>query len=137
VINALADLFIRASNKIKDSATDLFPNYTQRDILRLSQGTKGSGQWRYIMDYGTVEFKGKEYVLDGQADFTNRLINGGEGTNFVDAAEGETYTAEFSAPAHDAEGNQHTVYWMHDMTKGDEPELDTLDWSNVSKVREA
>lgn len=82
-----------------------------------------------MTDFGKVTFNGKEYTLTTQADFTNRVL---PTNNFNEASEGETYTAEFSAQT----TNGVTVYWMFDFVKGEEQELDSLDWDNVDRVVE-
>ncbi|USG65145.1 hypothetical protein NDK47_23980 [Brevibacillus ruminantium] len=86
-----------------------------------------------MSNYGTVNFEGKTYKLTGEADFTNRLLEG-RYKNYTDASEGDKYDAEFSAPAVDNEGNEVTVYWMFEFVKGDEPELDSLNWKDVARI---
>jgi len=86
-----------------------------------------------MADYGTVEFENKPYILDNDADFTNRLLSYPKNIHEVD--DDEEYDAEFFAPAHDAEGNKFTVYWIQTFTKGDEPEdLSILNWDNIDRI---
>ena len=87
-------------------------------------------------EFGTVKFNGIEYALTGQADFTNRLLPGGY-TNYSDASDGEKYDFEMSASAIDSEGNEITVYWVFENTKGEgEAELDSFDYSIADRIEE-
>lgn len=82
-------------------------------------------------EYGTVTFDGVEYVLDSIAEYSNRVFPGWWG----DADEGESYVAEFSAAAHDSEGNDYAVYWQFAEIKGQEPEdLGLYPWQDVNRV---
>jgi hypothetical protein len=83
--------------------------------------------------FAAVEFEGKEYILDGEADHTNRLIDNRQ-DNFVQVNEGEEFCFEMSAPAHDAEGNEYMIYWIFTDTKGSERELDSFDYDNIDRV---
>lgn len=78
-------------------------------------------------NFGTVTHEGKKYTLTQEADFSNRQFVG----SWFDAQEGEEYTAEFSARALDAEGNEHWVYWQFDTVKGNECPLDSYPWSDA------
>ena len=86
------------------------------------------------IDYGTVKFEGKEYILISQADFTNRLFN--HMSNYHQVDDGEEFEFEMSAQAVDIEGNKYTVYWRFTDVKGDQKELDTFDYSVADRVEE-
>lgn len=86
-----------------------------------------------MASYGSVSFNGTTFNLTDQADFTGRQLDG-RFTNYNEASEGEAYDVEFSASAKDDDGNDATVYWMFEFVKGDEPELDSLNWDNPSRV---
>lgn len=77
--------------------------------------------------FGTVTHIGTEYTLTQEADFSNRQFAG----SWFDAQEGDEYTAEFSAKALDAEGNEYWVYWQFETVKGEEPALDGYPWSDA------
>jgi hypothetical protein len=83
-----------------------------------------------MTDFGTIVYDGVSYTLDDQAEPTSRLIPGP--WNYHDVEEGEEYQMEYAAPAHDAKGNEYRVCWLFWLTKGDEPEPDSLDWSAKS-----
>lgn len=81
--------------------------------------------------FGTVLFEGKVYWLTAVADFSNRQFTG----SWFDAQECDEYTAEFSAKAVDAEGNEHWVYWQFDTVKGNERPLDGYPWGDEHITR--
>ncbi|MFE4569971.1 hypothetical protein [Paenibacillus chitinolyticus] len=85
------------------------------------------------MNFGKVTFEGKTYALTEEADFTNRQLPG-QYVNYHEVTDGEAYDVEFSADAVDEKGNECKVYWMYEFIKGDEPELDSLNWDNVDRV---
>lgn len=84
-------------------------------------------------NYGTVVFEGKEFMLTGETDFTNRLLDGSF-TNFHEATDGEDFDFEMSAPGVDAEGNEVVVYWIFSDVKNEQKELDEHDYDNVNRV---
>ncbi|MFW5437792.1 hypothetical protein [Paenibacillus apiarius] len=84
-------------------------------------------------NYGTVVFEGKEFQLTGDADFTNRVLDG-RFTNFHEASEGEEFEFEMSAPGVDAEGNEVTVYWIFSDIKNEQKELDEYDYDSINRV---
>ncbi|WP_218231564.1 hypothetical protein [Paenibacillus chitinolyticus] len=86
------------------------------------------------MDFGKVTFEGKIFKLMEEADFTNRQLPS-QFVNYHEVTKGETYDAEFSADAVDEDGIGHQVYWMFEFVKGNEPELDSLNWDNPVDVR--
>ncbi|MNM27078.1 hypothetical protein D3C81_375610 [compost metagenome] len=55
-------------------------------------------------------------------------------TNFVDAVEGEEYSAEFTAMAMDYDDRYVMLHWIQTMLKGSEPELDELNWDIVHSI---
>ena len=69
-------------------------------------------------DFGTATFEGKTYTLDCVAYLTNNVFLGW----FGDAAEGESYTAEYEATAHDTDGTNYGIRWQFETVKGQEPE---------------
>lgn len=79
-----------------------------------------------------VEFEGKTYMIEGQAQFTNRLFNG---DNFMDVAEGERYNFEMSEKAIDEDGNEYVVYYVMEDIKGREWDSDNFDWE-IDRVEE-
>ena len=83
-------------------------------------------------DVATVEFEGKTYTLQSQAEYSNRVFDGWWG----DAQGGDEYIAEFSAPAVDDEGIPYEVYWQFTHIRNQEPEdLSNLDWDNIAFIR--
>ena len=87
------------------------------------------------MDYGTVTFKGKEYTLTDQAEFTNRQLEAPY-TNYNEAEEGEEFDFEMSAGAIDEAGNEFIVYWTFSDVKGQQKELDEFEYDIVDRVEE-
>lgn len=79
---------------------------------------------------GEVEFQGKSYALLGEAELTDRVFPGW----FGDAAAGETYTTEYSAPAIGEDGEEYVVRWRFEVVKDEEPDADTLDWTRPHEV---
>lgn len=75
-------------------------------------------------NFGTVTHEGTTYTLTQEPDFSNRQFPG----SWFDAQEGESYTAEFSAKAHDSANSEHWVYWQFETVKGEEPPLDGYPW---------
>lgn len=85
-------------------------------------------------NYGEVEFEGKEYQLTGDADFTGRQLPGD--WNMNDVQDGEEYQFEMSAPAVGEDGKRYRVYWIFWVAKGEDWELDSLDYDKVDRVAE-
>lgn len=87
--------------------------------------------------YGTVnvEVKGLEltFWLTSQAELSNRVFGGWWG----DAQEGEPYTAEWSCPAIDMDGNEYEIAWQFDEVKGQEREPDAYPWDvdHITRIR--
>jgi hypothetical protein len=86
-----------------------------------------------MTDFGKVTLDGKTYSMTAQAELTNRVFTGW----FGEAAGGETYWSEWSAPAVDTDENEYEVYWQFEQIKGDEQEPDTLNWDDADRVRTA
>lgn len=80
--------------------------------------------------FGTVAHEGNVYWLTQHPDYSNRPFGGWWG----DAQEGESYTAEFEADAVDGAGDVYRVRWQFEVVKGEEPELDSLDWDEIADV---
>ena len=80
--------------------------------------------------FGAVTFKGVEYAILAQAEFTNRVFDGG----YQDAETGEEYTTEYSAPAVGEDGYEYVVRWQFDVVKGEEPADEDHDWNDVHTV---
>lgn len=85
-------------------------------------------------NYGEVEFEGREYQLTGEADFTNRCLPGN--WNLNDVQDGEEYQFEMAAPAVDDQGKECKVIWIFWKVKGEEFELDSLEYDKVYSVEE-
>ena len=83
----------------------------------------------------TITFKGNDYTLTTDADFTNGVLNYPK--NYNDVEEGEEFDFQMSAQAVDTKGNKCTVYWIFSDTKGDQKELDSFDYDNIDCVVEA
>lgn len=81
--------------------------------------------------YGTTQCEGKTIILDSDADLTSRLM---PHLPYHEAEEGNKYYFEMSASGHDEAGNGCTVYWEFAAVKGDEPELDTYDYSEATRI---
>tara|TARA_R110000868_G_scaffold260457_2_gene518614 strand:- start:552 stop:836 length:285 start_codon:yes stop_codon:yes gene_type:complete len=82
-------------------------------------------------EFGEVELDGKKLALIEQAELTNRVFPNW----FGDAEEGDTYIAEYGAPAIDNEGNTYLVIWQFDETKGQEQDdASNYNWDNVYSV---
>jgi hypothetical protein len=86
-------------------------------IDRLAQAIL-RGEIAMSTNYGKVNFNGKTYRLDNQAELTNRVFPGWWG----DAEEGESYTAEWAADAADEQGQDCKVVWQWQEIKGEELE---------------
>lgn len=84
-----------------------------------------------MWNYGTTQREGKTIILDSDADFTSRLM---PHLPYHEAEEGDTYFFEMSANGHDEQGNNCTVYWEFEAVKGEEPELDTYDYSVATRI---
>lgn len=67
---------------------------------------------------GVVEFGGKSYALDGQAELSCRLFDG----CWSNVAAGEEYTAEWSCAATGEDGQRYEVVWQWQEIKGEEQE---------------
>lgn len=67
---------------------------------------------------GEVEFEGKSYALDGQAELSCRLFYG----CWSNVAAGEEYTAEWSCYATGEDGQRYEVVWRWQEVKGEEQE---------------
>ena len=81
--------------------------------------------------YGEVTYQGQEYLLQDDAQLSNRVFPGWWG----DAHEGEEYTAEYSAPA-SRQSHTNTVVWQFSVVKGQEPENESdYDWDDDNIVR--
>jgi hypothetical protein len=82
-----------------------------------------------------LTYNGKAYRLIEVADFTNRILPNTY-KNYHEANVGETYSAEMSALAVTDEVNDGIcrIFWVFDFEKGNEPELDTLDYNNVDRI---
>ena len=105
---------------------------TNSDRLNKESAEKG------VFKMTTVKFEGKNYILDGEADFTSRLLPGGY-VNYSEAGEDGKYDFEMSAPAHDEKGNQYIVYWIFESkfySNGEPFETDEYDYGNVDRVEE-
>ena len=88
---------------------------------------------QFAARFGEVSFKGVSYALISQAAPTDRLFGGG----WSDAAEGEAYTAEYSAAAMGQDGEEYVVRWQFEMVRGQEPEDGAdlpCDWTKPSEV---
>jgi len=85
------------------------------------------------MSENRVRHNGNNYLVNGQAELSNRVFFGWWG----DAQYGEEYTAEWEADGEDESGIPVIIRWQMTMVKGNEPE-DGADWdfsdSNISKV---
>lgn len=84
------------------------------------------------MNYGEVEFEGRQLKLTEQAELTSRLLD--NLTNYHEASEGEKYFFEMSAQAVGSNGNEYTVYWIFSDTKGSEAELDSHDYDDYDRI---
>lgn len=82
-------------------------------------------------DYGTIQYEGKIITLDTDATLTSRLM---PYLPYHDAEEGDTYHFEMRALGHDENDNDCTVYWEFEAVKGSEPELDTYDYDEATRV---
>jgi len=72
-------------------------------------------------NFGRIEHEGKIYILEDNADFTNRVLD---------------YDGyfELSVSAHDLDGNKFEVYWIFEEQEG--WELDVYDYDNVDRIEE-
>lgn len=82
----------------------------------------------------TVTFDNKTFTLVTDAEITGRLLPYPK--NFHEVQDGEEYDFEMTAIAIDTEGNEYIVSWIFSAVKGDELELDCLDYDNVDDVKE-
>lgn len=81
--------------------------------------------------YGTVTSDGITYTLIDVADMSSRLM---PYKPFHQAQEGDEYDFEMVANAVDDEGNPYQIAWIFAAIKGDEPELDSYDYSTPHSV---
>ena len=84
------------------------------------------------VDFGTVEFEGKSYLLTDWAEPSSRLLPYPK--NIHEVEEGEEYDFEMTAPAVDGDGNDYRVSWIFSAIKGAECELDSYDYSTPDNV---
>jgi hypothetical protein len=84
-----------------------------------------------MSDYGTTQYEGKTITLDDQAEPTSRLM---PFLPYHEAAEGDTYYFEMSAPGHDEDGTKCTVYWEFKAVKGEDREFDTYDYDKATRI---
>jgi hypothetical protein len=83
-----------------------------------------------------VTFKGKTYIIEGMAEGTGRLLN--TVPNYNEPDDDGNYDFEMSDNAIDEDGNEFIVYWIFNTSDYNaETEMDSYDWDNVSRVREA
>lgn len=80
----------------------------------------------------TINFNGKNYTLTTDAVMTDRLLPYPK--NYHEVADGEEYDFEMTAKAVDDEGNEYLVSWIFTDVKGEEMELDCLDYDNVDDI---
>ncbi|MGG1639843.1 helix-turn-helix transcriptional regulator [Paenibacillus sp. NRS-1782] len=85
-------------------------------------------QYKNARTYGFLDFEGREYLMQDQAEFTGRQLSDWQT---------EEGFAEFSAPAVDWDGNEYRVFWvlrtLHD--NGEEVEdLSDLNWDKINRV---
>ena len=73
---------------------------------------------RYVKEYGEVEFEGKFYALEGQAELTSRLFGG----CWSNVDYGDEYTADWSCTAIGEDGQRYEVTWRWQEVKGEEQE---------------
>lgn len=95
-----------------------------------------TGQMDWMEERETCAHAGKTYRMLRQPEATSRLFDGG----FQGAAEGETYSAEYSAPADDFLGHPVEIFWRFDQVRGSETEeASDLPWDDkhISEVRPA
>lgn len=83
--------------------------------------------------YGFYYFAGTQYAATAQPELTNRAWDGG----WTGAADGDDYTAEWSAPGVDKDGLEVVITWHFEEIKGQENEPENLNWDVVEKVRYA
>lgn len=83
---------------------------------------------------GRIEHEGKIYKLTADADFTGRQLDGP--WNMNDVQEGEEYQFEMAASAVGEDGKKCKVVWIFWKVKGEEWELDELDYDKVYSVEE-
>ena len=107
---------------LEDGAALLALGITDADQEAVEEAHEISNNARIYSEaarqYGEVTHEGRSYALLGQADLTNRVFYGWEG----DAADGDEYISEWSAPAIDQDGEEYVVRWRFDAIKGQEPE---------------
>lgn len=65
-----------------------------------------------------------------QAFLSNRVFTGG----FCDANTGDQYSAEWYQPCSDAAGNKYYIVYHFDVTKGDEPMDENLNWDDINNI---
>lgn len=83
----------------------------------------------------TINFNGKTYTLTTDAEPSSRLLPYPK--NYHEMETGEEYDFEMIAKAVDDEGNEYYVSWIFSEVKGEELELDCLDYDNVDNVTAA
>jgi hypothetical protein len=75
-----------------------------------------------------VEFEGKKYICEGQAEATNRLLD--TFPNYNNTDEAGHYDYEIADSAIDVNGNNYSVYWIVNTNS----DWDYIDWDYVNRV---
>lgn len=83
--------------------------------------------------YDVIEWGGAKYAVTRQPELSNRVFPGWWG----DAATGDGYTAEWSAPAIGQDGGDYLVVWQFDDVKGDDGDASDYDWDDITDVKRA
>jgi hypothetical protein len=84
-----------------------------------------------MSDYGTAILVGERFQLTAEVELSNRIFPGW----FGDVETGESYIAEFNAPAIDSKGNRWLLFWQFEQVKGCEEEADSLNWEEPTWVK--
>lgn len=83
-------------------------------------------------NFGTVQCNGETIRLAEEASPSARAF----ARCFNDAADGESYIAEWQARGTRPNGERVMVYWQFEQVKGQEQEPDTLDWDAPDRIVE-
>ena len=86
-----------------------------------------------MLDFGTFEFEGKNYIAIEDAQPTGREL---DGVNYNDAEEGEEYSFEMACRAKGEDGNMYMLYWVFTDVRGEEKDYDAYYYDEVNSVEE-
>ena len=86
-----------------------------------------------VIDYGTTTFNDKNFRLTEQAEITGNILSAPY-RNYHEVSMGEEYQYMMSAAGLDESGKKVKAYWIFTAIKGEEQELDFLNFAVADDV---